>query len=42
MAHRIRDEENRKIGLVEYWGDAFIRSDPTLHDSTTPSLHVFI
>jgi hypothetical protein len=42
MAHRIRHDVNRKIGVLEYWSDALIRSNPTLHDSTTPSLHVFI
>jgi hypothetical protein len=42
MAQRVRQNLSRGIGMLEYWNTAFIRIDPTLHDSTTPSFHVFI
>jgi hypothetical protein len=27
-AHRTKHDLNRKIGVLEYWSDALIRSDP--------------
>ena len=42
MAQRVRHNLNRRIGILENWSTAFIRIDPSLHDSTTPSFRVFI
>ena len=41
-AQRVRNALNLRIVVLEYWSDALIRIEPTLHDSTTPSLRVFI